>query len=200
MDADNGTDKLLRPPNSRRRELGTVEAIDNAIKCCWKGCYTSPFTFAASYKLLYETPRTKLPVYASIGHAGKNEALHSTINRLVDHISNIGEEQMEHRLKLKLCLYNFDLDISRNKRRPDAPLPWEEANALAPGARLLELPADTRQPFGWEYKRRAERQEFADILAAFHQLARAAGSTEGVPRKYCTIRICALCVSLDVSN
>jgi hypothetical protein len=119
-----GTSPLFRPSNKHSNgDIGTEDAFTNAISCCAKGCYTSAFTFAESYKLLRRTELLGLPIYSAIGHTGKNEALHSSINRLLDHLSHIGADHMHKRLMLELFFYNRRRDIDRNMCREDAPYP-----------------------------------------------------------------------------
>jgi hypothetical protein len=121
-----GKDPLFRPPNPRSKgEIGTLQAIDNAIACCEKGCYTSPFHFSESHRLLYYRKELGIPVYAAIGHTGKNEALHSKVNRLTDYVSNIGEELVEKRLMLLVYHHNRQRDIELNKLHDGTPYAWE---------------------------------------------------------------------------
>jgi hypothetical protein len=56
----NGKYLLLRLANERSGVAGTVDAIDNAIDCCQKGCYTSRFSLAQSFELMGHTKRLRL--------------------------------------------------------------------------------------------------------------------------------------------
>ncbi|KAG5178047.1 hypothetical protein JKP88DRAFT_201968 [Tribonema minus] len=115
----------LRKLRDNKGDQGTLEAFNNAIACCEKGCYTSPFHFAESHKLLYVKKELGIHVYASIGHTGKNEAFHSKVNRLLDYISTISEDQLEKRLMLLVFHHNRGRDIALNKCRDGTPYPWE---------------------------------------------------------------------------
>jgi hypothetical protein len=165
-----GKDLLFRPPNKDSANIGTVQALDNAIACCRKGCYESRFTFAESYILVGRSKQYDLPIFHSIGHTGKNEALHSVINRLLDYISNIKDETIERRLALLIFFYNWRKDVELNVRRGDDLYPWQEAMALAPGAQPLVLDPNTIEPMGWALKSAHVNAQLAEVISRYNTL------------------------------
>jgi hypothetical protein len=65
---------------------------------------------------------------------------------------------------------NWAVDIDSDTHRKDEYYRWEEALALVPGARPLQLDDELREPMGWKLKAGNESERVDAIRAAYNAL------------------------------
>ncbi|KAG5177960.1 hypothetical protein JKP88DRAFT_169526 [Tribonema minus] len=176
-------ERLYRPSGRDKSQRSTEEVFENTIRCADKGCLTDPLPFPRMHTLLRVMPKTKRPIYRSVGQTVKNEALHSKVNKLVDGISKVGADSMNSRLLLRVFAHNRQRDVEWGRCSAHEPCPWITARALCPGA---EPPPEPQERMGWDYYRDLCNQQLKDLQDMYDELKHA--NSKGIESMHMVVR------------
>jgi hypothetical protein len=117
-------------------KLSTDKVFENIIECALKGCMSDPMCTEDMYILVGHSKELNLPIYAYKGGSGKNETLHSTLNRLLANYSVIGHKKMQRMITMILYAHNQKCDVKHSlcDKGPVFGFRMIELNELAQGA------------------------------------------------------------------
>lgn len=175
MNRFTGEKGLFRSENlSKHGDMSTERAFKCVRECVRKGCLQQRLPAGKAHKLI-SVDTNGMPTFITVGHTGKNEAMHRVINHMCDFITVVTEETMEFRLAFGIYLYNRKRDEDYNLVRRDAPHPFQQA--LAPGARIQELDrnSDDYEPFGFAFKAALEEGSLQATLDAYNGIVEQQG-------------------------
>ena len=117
-------------------KMSTDRVFENIIECALKGCMSDPMPTEDMYTLVGHSKELELPIYAYKGGSGKNETLHSTLNRLLANYSVIGHKKMQRLITMILYAHNQKCDVKHSlcDEGPVFGFRMIELNELAEGA------------------------------------------------------------------
>jgi hypothetical protein len=168
---------LFRSANPHKHgDTSTAKEFENVRKCVRKGCLAQRLPEGEAHKLL-RVDKHGMPVYTTVGHTGKNEAMHRGLNHLTEFITAVCERTMALMLALAIYWYNRKRDEDYNLVRKDAPHTWQPA--LAPGARIQELDcdSDSHELFGFDFKEAQEQRRLQAKYDAYNAIVEQHGAS-----------------------